>query len=195
MKKVEPVARNARRKAKAFLEADNRIHTLFELFDATVDAWSPDETIKSSRSVRFEILADGVNRAREICGVNHQFETCKFRLNKLRVEISKCHHDDADYNSLMFAMSCDEQPIFTVIVSVDMDCFGENLCLAENGTLESVEEFHFTPKLLEVIRVFRKLKKYHHDIEDDQENRRLNKRYANNFSFDGMEECRGVSGR
>jgi hypothetical protein len=188
MKKVEPTAWRAKEKAKSFFEQDDRINTLFDLYDETIDSWALSRKMRSSRSVKFRILSDGGKEERKINGVRHEFETCKFKINGITAQIAKCYPDPDHLSSVLFLLSIENQVTFTATIGVFQQGLTETDRLFENGTLESVEEFYFTPKLIELINLYRKLLQEHSDVEEDRENKRLNKLYEGKFRFDGLDD-------
>jgi hypothetical protein len=188
MKKVEPIAMRARKKAKKFLEQDDRINTLFELYDVITESWEWDTALKSSRTVKFTRLADGELSNREINGTQYELESYEFKLNRLSAQFSKCYPDRERFNSVLLSLSIDQEVVLTATIGIDHHGLSETDNLASDGTFESVEEFYFTPKLIELINFYRKLVKEHTDVEEDKENRRLNKLYEGKFRFDGLDD-------
>ena len=187
MRGVEPIARIARERAKEFLEHDDRIQAIFELYDATIDRWSLSIDLRSSPSVSFRELKQREDFKRKVGERIAEFSTCDFKLNQLHVQFGKHYYDEDSQESVAVSLSIDKKLVFVITVILDDRWAYEFDSLSRYGTLHAVEEFRFTPKLLELIELYKTLTQEHQEAEDDKENLKLNRIYEGKFCFDGMD--------
>jgi hypothetical protein len=86
----------------------------------------------------------------------------------------------------LLSLSIDQEVVVTATIGIDHHGLSETDNLASDGTFESVEEFYFTPKLIELINLYRKLLQEHSNVEEDRENKRLNKQVSFYRHFDSL---------
>ena len=184
-KKMLP-ASEARKLAESILKKGSRLKALFRLYDMTIDSWSEDAAFKSSKSVKFQELDDPTELRREVRGETVEFDTYEFMLDDLHVQFGK-HYDENDTGSLDISLEIDKALVFIINVELDRDSFGESDHIYFNGTFASVEEFHFTPKLLELVELVRLHQREVEEVSKRKEQDELNKRYKGKFTFNGYE--------
>jgi hypothetical protein len=189
MKKKTLPAREARKLAESILKKDSRLKSLFRLYDMTIDAWSPETDFKSSKSVKFEELDEPTKLIRGVRGETVKFDTYEFMLNDLHVQFGK-HYGQNDLCDLDISLAIDKALIFIVNVELDRDSFGESDHIYFNGTFTSVEEFHFTPKLLKLVDLVRLHRRELEEVAKRKEEEELNKRYKGKFTFNGYESSK-----
>jgi len=186
MKKKTLPASEARKLAESILKKGSRLKSLFRLYDMTIDAWSPETDFKSSKSVKFEELDEPTKLIRGVRGETVKFDTYEFMLNDLHVQFGK-HYGQNDLCDLDISLAIDKALVFIVNVELDRDSFGESDHIYFNGTFTSVEEFHFTPKLLELVDLVRLHQREIEEVSKRKEEQELNKRYKGKFTFNGYE--------
>jgi len=186
MKKTSLSASEARKLAESILKKGGRLKTLFRLYDMTIDAWSPETDFKSSKSVKFKELEEPTDLIREVRGETVKFDTYEFMLNDLHVQFGKSYGEN-DIYALDISLAIDKAMVFVINVELERDSLGESDHIYFNGTFTSVEEFHFTPKLLELVRLFQLHQREIEEVSKRKEQNELNKRYKGKFTFNGYE--------
>ena len=186
MKKKSLSASEARKLAESILKKRSRLKALFRLYDMTIDSWSEDAAFKSSKSVKFQELDEPTELKREVRGETVEFDTYEFMLNDLHAQFGK-HYDENDTCSLDISLEIDKALVFIINVELDRDSFGESDHIYFNGTFTSVEEFHFTPKLLELVELVRLHQREVEEVSKRKEQDELNRRYKGKFTFNGYE--------
>ena len=186
MKKKALPASEARKLAESILKKGGRLKSLFRLYDMALNSWAEDTAFTSSKSVEFQELDEPTELKREVRGETVEFETIEFMLNDLHVQFGK-HYDENDTCALDISLEIDRALVFIINVELDRESFSELDHIYFNGTFTSVEEFHFTPKLLELVRLFQLHQREIEEVSKRKEQQELNKRYKGKFTFNGYE--------